>query len=102
MAGLSLLIRRGVRDPRLRFLLVLLLLLLALALAFHLVVMADHTMMMLGACVALLAAAILVITVPFEFVPIPAWSERGSQIDPPRLIITRGRHPPQEGTVLLD
>lgn len=102
MAGLSLLMLGGIRSPRLRVVMVVLLLLVALALALHLVAMADHTMMMLGACFALLAASILLLHLPSGFVPIPAGIDTGQPIAPARLVIARGRYPPEAGTVLLD
>lgn len=102
MAGLSLPVPRGIRSPRLRVVLVVLLLLVALALALHLVVMADHTMMMLGACFALLAASILLVHPAPGLAAIPAWIDVGRPMAPTHSIIARGRYPPEEGTVLLD
>jgi hypothetical protein len=102
MAAFSLLMRRRIRSPRLRFVLVVILLLIALALALHLVAMADHTMMMLGACFALLAVGFLLLRPTTTYVPILRWIADGAPISPTPLVIARGRYPLEEGTVLLD
>jgi hypothetical protein len=82
--------------------LVVLLLLVALALALHLVGMADHTTMMVGAYVVLLAAAALLLEPRERFMPIPFLIEEGAALGPTRFVLARGRYPPDEGTVLRD
>jgi len=101
MATLSLFVR-GVRSPRLRVVLVVLLLLAALSLALHLVGMADHATMMVGAYVVLLAASALLLQPRVEFMPIPVWIEEGAAVGPTPFVLARGRYPPDERTVLRD
>ncbi len=106
MVALSDLIHARVRDPRLRLLLVVLLLLVVfvmLALAWHLVGMADRGMMMLGACVATLAAVVLLLGGTGRKDSIRPFRATALRIvaRPPDVLLS-GRHPPDEGTVLLD
>lgn len=97
-----LLFRRGVRSPRLRFVLIVLLVLVALALALHLVAMADHSTMLARAYVLLIAAVVLLLEPRETFMPIPCLIDEGAALGPARFVLARGRCPPDEGTVLRD
>lgn len=100
------LIRARSREPWLRLALVVLLLLVLLvmlAMAWHRVGMADHSMMMLGACMAVLASAVLLLVGSHreDSIPDPT-STPLLRVERPTEFVVLGRHPPQEGTVLLD
>jgi hypothetical protein len=90
--------KRALRDPRIRLLLVAAISVLALALAWHLLMGLHPMAMMLGLCIAVLTVASLLL-VPARLVlgayslppaePVqPVWRPRVEPI---------GRHPPDEG-----
>jgi hypothetical protein len=88
---------RVLRDPRIRLLVVALIVILMLALSWHLVAMGLHgTAMMLGLCVSILAAVVLLLLGRAVWLPLPAPLERprGLRVEP------LGRHPPDEGVLL--
>ncbi len=89
--------RRLIRDPRIRFLVLLVVVLLGLALAWHL---AGEHAAALGACVAVLGA-LMVWALPGPSVRplVPADAQVTTPI-PASRIPSPGRHPPDEGTVL--
>jgi len=91
---------RALRDPRIRLILALAVLLLIAAVAWHLIIVGLHVMVMLGACMAALAAGLTLggRSAPVEPVPAPL-IESGSTARV-RPSARRGRHPPEEGTVL--
>jgi hypothetical protein len=90
---------RALRDPRIRWLVAGVIVLLGVALSWHLVAMGLHGMaMMLGLCLAVVAAAMIflpgqpVITViPLFFPTRPLERPSAERVEPP------GRHPPDEG-----
>jgi hypothetical protein len=105
MGGISRQFPRWPADPRIRVLVLLVVFLAALALAWHLIGMADHSagMGMLGSCLAVLALGLLVLFMPPLRGPIalPEMSRAASWLPRPPLRPRFGRHPPEEGVVLL-
>jgi hypothetical protein len=96
----------GIRGPltgrRARLIFLFVLFLVVVALAWHLVGMAEHSMAMLGgACLAVLAMGLLIVSSPAARpcgpTPAIARTSRTPRPLPPRF----GRHPPDEGVVLL-
>jgi hypothetical protein len=92
---------RVLRDPRIRLLVVALIVILMLALSWHLVAMGLHgTAMMLGLCVSILAAVVLLLPggllgrAVWLPLPAPLQRPRGLRVEP------LGRHPPDEGVLL--
>jgi hypothetical protein len=92
---------RALRDPRIRLLVACVIVVLAVALSWHLVAMGLHGMaMMLGLCLAVVAAAMIflpgrpVMTVIPLLVTRPLERPNAERVEPP------GRHPPDEGIQL--
>jgi len=91
--------RRAIRDPRLRLVLLLVVVALALLLSWHLVAAGIHGMaMMLGLCVAFIAVAVALVTPGRPVIAVASVSPapttdrlRRERIQP------TGRHPPDEG-----
>lgn len=83
--------------------LLLLVLVLPLALALHLVGMGEHGMEMLGACFAVLEAALLIGFVWTRTRPVLAVAAVGGTVVVPLPTpVPKGRYPPDDGTVLRD
>lgn len=93
----------ALRNPRTRALILILLLFVVFALAWHVVGAADNAMAMLGACSLALAVAGLLLRPPgngrwhLGAPEVPFRAALRVRIGPFRA----GRHPPQEGTLLL-
>ena len=83
--------------------LLLLFFILPVILTVHLMAMAEHSMGMLGACLAVLQAVVLLIgfTSIVGRMVLETTSARVAVVAP-RTPIPQGRHPPGEGTVLRD
>lgn len=76
--------------------------LLCVALAVHGSVMGDHLMTMLGSCLAVLVAVALLFTPRVIAAPMAAPVSARGAVPPARHVgRRRGRHPPEEGTVLI-
>lgn len=103
MLSISLWTRRLLEDPRVRLALILILALVALALTLHIIVMADHTPTMLGTCLAVIVALVLVLANSIASWPPAVRPARIRALVPAAVLpLQAGRHPPDEGTVLLD
>lgn len=91
--------RRAIRDPRVRVVLLLLVVALALLLSWHLAAAGIHGMaMMLGLCATFVAIAAAALSPGRPVIAVASFSRRPT-IDstPGRRIEPIGRHPPDEG-----